>query len=326
MAQWIEVKVRYEKLTETGKSVKVTDPYLVDALSCTEAEARVVEEITPFCNDFNVLNVGKTKISEIFWSEGGDKFYKVKVNFITIDEKTAAEKGVPLISSCKPPTLLKLSPTSTKVCEEHWPTMRLRVSTKQRLLMSTSTKSRRRHRTPLRKWPKRWPLTKVCNALQGISAMRCRMVQRYQCRFTVPTARLSRKQSLSINPNQRTMTIDEFKALRVAPVTKKRNKYGAKKSGGYDSKKEHSRANELKLMQRAGLISNLREQVKYVLIPAQRDTAGNLLERECAYYADFVYSKDGKTVVEDTKGVRTKEYKIKRKLMLHVHGISIVEI
>lgn len=92
MAQWIEVKVRYEKLTETGKSVKVTDPYLVDALSCTEAEARVVEEITPFCNDFNVLNVGKTKISEIFWSEGGDKFYKVKVNFITIDEKTAAEK------------------------------------------------------------------------------------------------------------------------------------------------------------------------------------------------------------------------------------------
>lgn len=76
MAQWIEVKVRYEKLTETGKSVKVTDPYLVDALSCTEAEARVVEEITPFCNDFNVLNVGKTKISEIFWSEGGDKFYK----------------------------------------------------------------------------------------------------------------------------------------------------------------------------------------------------------------------------------------------------------
>lgn len=92
MAQWIEVKVRYEKLTETGKSVKVTDPYLVDALSCTEAEARVVEEITPFCNDFNVLNVGKTKISEIFWSEGGDKFYKVKVNFITIRENSGRKK------------------------------------------------------------------------------------------------------------------------------------------------------------------------------------------------------------------------------------------
>lgn len=110
MAQWIEVKVRYEKLTETGKSVKVTDPYLVDALSCTEAEARVVEEITLFCNDFNVLNVGKTKISEIFWNEGGDKFYKVKVKIVDVYkykvqeeaqntakevvEKVAADKGV----------------------------------------------------------------------------------------------------------------------------------------------------------------------------------------------------------------------------------------
>lgn len=92
MAQWIEVKVRYEKQTETGKTVKVTDPYLVDALSCTEAEARVVEEITPSCNDFNVLNVGKTKISEIFWHDNGDKFYKVKVILITVDETTAIEK------------------------------------------------------------------------------------------------------------------------------------------------------------------------------------------------------------------------------------------
>ncbi len=92
MAQWIEVKVRYEKMTESGKSVKVTDPYLVDALSCTEAEARVVEEITPRCNDFNVLSVNKTKISEIFWDASGDRFYKVKVNIITIDEKTAVEK------------------------------------------------------------------------------------------------------------------------------------------------------------------------------------------------------------------------------------------
>lgn len=121
------------------------------------------------------------------------------------------------------------------------------------------------------------------------------------------------------------MTIDEFNALRVASSSK-RSKYGAKKSGGYDSKKEHSRANELKLMQRAGIISNLREQVKYVLIPTQRDPDGNLLEKECSYYADFVYNRDGVTVVEDTKGVRTPEYKIKRKLMLQVHGISIVEI
>lgn len=121
------------------------------------------------------------------------------------------------------------------------------------------------------------------------------------------------------------MTIEEYKALQAAS-SKKKNKYGAKKSGGYDSQKEHSRANTLKLMQRAGLISNLREQVKYVLIPTQRDAAGRLLEKECSYRADFVYDKDGKTIVEDTKGVRTAEYLIKRKLMLHVHGISIVEI
>lgn len=106
----------------------------------------------------------------------------------------------------------------------------------------------------------------------------------------------------------------------------KRNKFGAMRSGGYDSRKEHHRANQLKLMQRAGLISNLREQVKYVLIPAQRDYRGNLLERECSYYADFVYDKDGVTVVEDTKGFRTPEYKLKRKLMLYVHRISIKEI
>lgn len=122
------------------------------------------------------------------------------------------------------------------------------------------------------------------------------------------------------------MTIDELKAMRTAPAPNRRNKYGAHKSGGYDSAKEHRRANALKLMQRAGLISNLREQVKYVLIPTQRDNNGNLLERECSYYADFVYDKDGVTVVEDTKGVRTPEYKIKRKLMLKVHGISIIEL
>lgn len=123
------------------------------------------------------------------------------------------------------------------------------------------------------------------------------------------------------------MTVDEFKALRTASASAgSRCKYHATKSGGYDSKKEHQRANQLKLMQRAGLISNLREQVKYVLIPTQRDSQGNLLERECSYYADFVYDKDGVTVVEDTKGFRTPEYKLKRKLMLHVHGISIKEI
>lgn len=121
------------------------------------------------------------------------------------------------------------------------------------------------------------------------------------------------------------MTIEEYKAMRAASSAR-RNKYGARKAGGYDSAKECRRANELKLMQRAGLISDLREQVKYVLIPAQRGADGKLLERECSYYADFVYVRDGVTVVEDAKGFRTSEYIIKRKLMLERLGIRISEM
>jgi hypothetical protein len=104
------------------------------------------------------------------------------------------------------------------------------------------------------------------------------------------------------------------------------NKYHAEKSGGYASRKEHRRANELRMMQRAGLITNLREQVPYELIPAQRSADGKVIERACSYVADFVYTDEhGNTVVEDTKGMRTDVYRIKRKLMLHVHGIRITE-
>lgn len=122
------------------------------------------------------------------------------------------------------------------------------------------------------------------------------------------------------------MTIEEFEALRAAHArTRKRNKYGARKSGGYDSRKECRRASVLKMWQRAGLISNLREQVSFQLIPAQRDADGNAV-RPCCYIADFVYTDaDGRQVVEDTKGVRTDVYRIKKKLMLHVHGITIKE-
>lgn len=121
------------------------------------------------------------------------------------------------------------------------------------------------------------------------------------------------------------MTVKEYKNLRSASSSR-RNKYGAKRTGSHASAKEHRRASELKLWQRAGVISGLREQVKYVLIPTQRDTDSNLLEKECSYIADFVYEMDGQTVVEDTKGFRTPEYIIKRKLMLAVHGIRIREI
>lgn len=106
----------------------------------------------------------------------------------------------------------------------------------------------------------------------------------------------------------------------------RRNKYGAVRSGGYDSKKEHRRALQLKVMQRAGLISGLREQVAYELIPAQQDALGNKV-RPCSYVADFVYTdRNGREIVEDTKGVRTDAYKIKKKLMLRIYGITINEI
>lgn len=93
MANWFECKVRYDKLQENGAAKKVTEPYLVDAMSFTEAEARITEEQTPFISgEFSVSAVKRTKISEIFFDENGDKWYLVKVGFITIDEKTAVEK------------------------------------------------------------------------------------------------------------------------------------------------------------------------------------------------------------------------------------------
>jgi hypothetical protein len=104
-------------------------------------------------------------------------------------------------------------------------------------------------------------------------------------------------------------------------------KYHAEKTYGHDSKKEYYRACELRLMLRDGLIKDLQEQVRYELIPAQRGADGRVVERACDYVADFVYvdCETGETVVEDSKGFRTPEYRIKRKLMLWRHGIRIKE-
>ena len=136
-----------------------------------------------------------------------------------------------------------------------------------------------------------------------------------------------------------------------------RSKYKAKKTivDGieFDSKHEADRYRELVLLERAGQIQNLRRQVKYILIPAIYGSdivgvrvgrrKGKAIERECSYIADFVYevpvstsyeNSDGhvvfadgfETIVEDAKGVRTKDYIIKRKLMLYRHGIRIKEV
>ena len=90
---WFECKVRYDKVQDNGSVKKVNEPYLVDALSFTEAEARIIEEQTPFISgDFSVSAVKRTKISEIFYYEGGDRWYLAKVAFIPIDEKSGVEK------------------------------------------------------------------------------------------------------------------------------------------------------------------------------------------------------------------------------------------
>nr|DAP98555.1 MAG TPA: Endonuclease [Caudoviricetes sp.] len=125
----------------------------------------------------------------------------------------------------------------------------------------------------------------------------------------------------------------------------RRSKYGNRKTMvdgiTFDSKKEANRFRELQLLERAGKITALQRQVKYVLIPTQRELSneiykkgahqghfkpGKVLEKECSYIADFAYIQDGAYVVEDTKGVRTEAYKIKRKLMLERYGIQIREV
>jgi hypothetical protein len=121
----------------------------------------------------------------------------------------------------------------------------------------------------------------------------------------------------------------------------RKNKYNARtyKVGNevLHSRKELRRYEELLLLEKAGQIHNLRREVKYLLIPSQRETIwkngkprqGKVIERECAYIADFVYDENGQTIVEDVKGgsaTKTDTYVIKRKLMLYVHGIRIREV
>ncbi|MDR2042374.1 MAG: DUF4494 domain-containing protein [Tannerella sp.] len=93
MNNWFECKVSYEKTTESGMVKKVKEPYLVDALSFTEAEARIIEELRPYISgEFTVADIKRARLSELFFNPEGDYYYKVKVFFITLDEKSGAEK------------------------------------------------------------------------------------------------------------------------------------------------------------------------------------------------------------------------------------------
>lgn len=152
---------------------------------------------------------------------------------------------------------------------------------------------------------------------------------------------------------ERTSTV----ASALAVTGEKENKLHAKRTeDGYASIREADRAAELKIMQKAGQIHNLREQVPYVLIPAvyqkengdtisvwarnmtkkdvEKDAGEKLtlIEQNVVYVADFVYEKDGQTIVEDAKGYKNPssatyaKFVIKRKLMLYVYGIRVVEV
>lgn len=125
------------------------------------------------------------------------------------------------------------------------------------------------------------------------------------------------------------ITASEYrKSLKPA-----KSKYGNRKvemhGKVFDSQKECNRFMELEVMRRCNQISNLELQPKFELIPAQYEVVNGkrrCIERACSYIADFCYLRFGELVVEDTKGFLTKEYRIKRKLMLHVHGIQIKEV
>lgn len=96
---YFEVKVKYDKTMENGLEKTVTEVYLVDAVSFTEAEARIVEEMLPYhsyLHPFSVSAVKKVKISEVVWKEEADYNYRFKYNIITFDEKTMVEKRTPI--------------------------------------------------------------------------------------------------------------------------------------------------------------------------------------------------------------------------------------
>jgi CRISPR/Cas system endoribonuclease Cas6 (RAMP superfamily) len=92
---WFECKVSYEKMMDNGVPKKVNEPYLVDALSFTEAEARIIEEMKPYISgEFIVTDIKRARIAEILFNEKGDRYYRFKVILVTLDEKSGNEKKI----------------------------------------------------------------------------------------------------------------------------------------------------------------------------------------------------------------------------------------
>lgn len=127
----------------------------------------------------------------------------------------------------------------------------------------------------------------------------------------------------------RLISVQESKYTTEKKIAQRGSKYGNKKVevNGivFDSKKEARRWLELDMLAKAGEIQNLQRQVPFLLIPSQ-SVDGKVVERAVSYVADFVYKQDGKTVVEDTKGHKTKDYILKRKMLLFFYGVQIREV
>ena len=104
MHNWYETTVKYEKTSEEGKIVKTSAKHLIDALSFTEAEARIIAEMQPFISgEFKVAGIVPKKINEIFYNENGEKWFRAKVNFVTLDEEKGVERKSPttmLVQAC----------------------------------------------------------------------------------------------------------------------------------------------------------------------------------------------------------------------------------
>lgn len=115
MNNWFLAKVKYEKVNDKGNQTKVTEQYLVDAMTFTEAEARTIEEVSPFIKgEFKVVGLNPMNITEIFNSEDelDDKWYKVKCNLISVDEVSGKEK--------KTPYYYLVAADSTATAEKHF--------------------------------------------------------------------------------------------------------------------------------------------------------------------------------------------------------------
>ena len=94
---WFICKISYEKMMENGMLKKVTEPYLVDSLSFTEAEARIIEEMKPcISGEFSIADISRYKVSEVFFIQDTDKWFLCKLNFITLDERSGSEKKTPI--------------------------------------------------------------------------------------------------------------------------------------------------------------------------------------------------------------------------------------